>query len=210
MWRRRVYWTSEFYEVPIRSYISTTKLTVMRLKLLTFCMALCCLCFNAFAQNVPDYVPTDGLVAWYPFNGNANDESGNGNDGENEGAILHENRFSESASAYFFSESDFISLPVIAVSTSFSASFWISPVEGSTVSDAILDGGQGKFIRIVPSLVSEDWRLGYNSECIGNPTATSEFSLNSWVHGALTFDGDSLHFFQDGVKQNAIEHCASD
>jgi uncharacterized protein (TIGR02145 family) len=25
-------------------------------------------------------VPTDGLVAWYPFNGNANDESGNGND----------------------------------------------------------------------------------------------------------------------------------
>ena len=186
-----------------------TKLNVMRIKLMTLCMALGCLCLNAFAQ-VPNYVPTDGLVAWYPFNGNANDGSGNGNDGENEGAILHENRFSESASAYFFSESDFISLPVIAVSTSFSASFWISPVEGSTDSDAILDGGQGKFIRIVPSLVSEDWRLGYNSECIGNPTATSEFSLNSWVHGALTFDGDSLHFFQDGVKQNAIEHCASD
>ena len=28
--------------------------------------------------QVPDYVPTEGLVAWYPFNGNANDESGNG------------------------------------------------------------------------------------------------------------------------------------
>lgn len=24
-------------------------------------------------------VPTNGLVAYYPFNGNANDESGNGN-----------------------------------------------------------------------------------------------------------------------------------
>ena len=34
----------------------------------------------AHAQ-VPDYVPTEGLVAWYPFNGNANDESGNGYDG---------------------------------------------------------------------------------------------------------------------------------
>ncbi len=44
-------------------------------------MALCCLCLNATSQNVPDYVPTDGLVAWYPFNGNANDESGNGKDG---------------------------------------------------------------------------------------------------------------------------------
>ena len=34
----------------------------------------------AHAQ-VPDYVPTEGLVAWYPFNGNANDESGNGQHG---------------------------------------------------------------------------------------------------------------------------------
>jgi hypothetical protein len=33
----------------------------------------------AFAQNVPSYVPSNGLVGWWPFNGNANDESGNGN-----------------------------------------------------------------------------------------------------------------------------------
>ena len=38
----------------------------------------------AHAQ-VPDYVPTEGLVAWYPFNGNANDESGNGHHGEEYG-----------------------------------------------------------------------------------------------------------------------------
>ena len=30
---------------------------------------------SCFGQ-VPDYVPTDGLVAWYPMNGNALDESG--------------------------------------------------------------------------------------------------------------------------------------
>ena len=41
---------------------------------------------NLSAQ-VPDYVPTDGLVAWYPFNGNANDESGNGNDGVINGTV---------------------------------------------------------------------------------------------------------------------------
>jgi hypothetical protein len=35
------------------------------------------------AQNVPNYVPTNGLIGWWPFNGNANDESGNGNDGYN-------------------------------------------------------------------------------------------------------------------------------
>lgn len=34
---------------------------------------------NVMAQNVPNYVPSNGLVGWWPFNGNANDESGNGN-----------------------------------------------------------------------------------------------------------------------------------
>ncbi len=29
--------------------------------------------------QVPNYVPTNGLVGWWPFNGNTNDESGNGN-----------------------------------------------------------------------------------------------------------------------------------
>jgi hypothetical protein len=34
----------------------------------------------SFAQ-VPSYVPANGLVGWWPFNGNANDESSNGNNG---------------------------------------------------------------------------------------------------------------------------------
>jgi len=55
----------------------------------------------AHAQ-VPDYVPTEGLVAWYPFNGNANDESGNGNDGQPFGAVLTEDRYGAANSAYFF------------------------------------------------------------------------------------------------------------
>jgi hypothetical protein len=29
--------------------------------------------------QVPSYISTNGLVGWWPFNGNANDESGNGN-----------------------------------------------------------------------------------------------------------------------------------
>ena len=33
------------------------------------------LTFNVL--DLPDYLPSNGLVAWYPFNGNANDESGN-------------------------------------------------------------------------------------------------------------------------------------
>jgi hypothetical protein len=40
------------------------------------------------SQDLPSYVPTNGLVAYYPFNGNANDESGNGNQGECSRTIL--------------------------------------------------------------------------------------------------------------------------
>jgi hypothetical protein len=44
----------------------------------------------------------DGLVAYYPFNGNANDESGNGNDGIVNGAIPTMDRFDIPDGAYYF------------------------------------------------------------------------------------------------------------
>jgi hypothetical protein len=48
--------------------------------------------FNAVAQTIPSYVPTNGLVGYWPFNGNANDESGNGNNGTVNGATLTSDR----------------------------------------------------------------------------------------------------------------------
>jgi hypothetical protein len=53
----------------------------MKKTLYVLACALCTLLVLPAAAQVPAYVPTDGLVGWWPFNGNANDESGNGNDG---------------------------------------------------------------------------------------------------------------------------------
>jgi Concanavalin A-like lectin/glucanases superfamily len=44
----------------------------------------------------------DGLIAYWPFNGNANDESGQGNDGTVHGATLTQDRFGNPNSAYNF------------------------------------------------------------------------------------------------------------
>lgn len=44
----------------------------------------------------------DGLVAYYPFNGNADDETGNGNDGTVNGALLTTDRDGNANSAYSF------------------------------------------------------------------------------------------------------------
>ena len=55
-----------------------------------------------FSQDLPSYIPTDGLVAYYPFNGNANDESGNGNHGTVNGATLTTDRDGNENSVYSF------------------------------------------------------------------------------------------------------------
>ncbi len=52
--------------------------------------------------QVPNYLPTNGLVGWWPFNGNANDESGNGNNGTITGATLTTDRFGVMNNAYNF------------------------------------------------------------------------------------------------------------
>lgn len=59
------------------------------------------LSFNAFAQ-VPNYVPTNSLVGWWSFTGNANDSSGNGNNGAVYGATLTTDRQGNPNSAYSF------------------------------------------------------------------------------------------------------------
>ena len=52
--------------------------------------------------QTPSYVPTNRLVGWWPFNGNANDASGNGNNGFVSGPTLTTDRFGNSSKAYSF------------------------------------------------------------------------------------------------------------
>ena len=55
-----------------------------------------------FILSVNGQIPTDGLVGYWPFNGNANDESGNNNHGVVFGATLTYDRFGNLNSAYKF------------------------------------------------------------------------------------------------------------
>ncbi len=66
-----------------------------------------------------------GLVAYYPFNGNANDESGNGNNGTVNGATLAEDRCGNPLSAYSFDGvDDFISISSFTLSLDYSVNLW--------------------------------------------------------------------------------------
>jgi len=71
----------------------------MKNKLLLLAMGLIMTTHMIIAQ-VPSYVPSNGLVGYWPFNGNANDQSGNANNGTVNGATLTADRFGNTNSAY--------------------------------------------------------------------------------------------------------------
>ena len=80
----------------------------MKKTLLISCVLL--MGINAFAQ-IPPYVPTNGLVGWWPFTGNASDSSGNAHDGTVFGATLISDRLGNVNSAFSFNGSSYISVP---------------------------------------------------------------------------------------------------
>ena len=59
------------------------------------------LLFSLSAVAQPAFLK-EGLVAYYPFNGNANDASGNGKNGVVQGPVLTADRFGSPNSAYYF------------------------------------------------------------------------------------------------------------
>lgn len=96
-----------------------------RLSLITGTL-LCSLFLAPCSTNaqVPSYVPTNGLDGWWSFNGNANDLSGNGNNGIVNEATLTADRNGIANSAFQFNgTSSYISLssPFFNGATSVSA-----------------------------------------------------------------------------------------
>lgn len=171
----------------------------------------------AHAQ-VPDYVPTDGLVAWYPFNGNTNDESGNDFNGTAIGATLTTDRFDNDNSAYFFDWSDVTGYgnawdrieisPSLSniVGTTLTIDAWVNLENywwpSNSIHTAMIaasaarcpDGMNFRF------KVKDEGRLALN---FGSDYVTTEegaIQLNTWYHVAATVSTDSLRLFINGTQ----------
>ncbi len=160
--------------------------------------------------QVPPYVPTNGLVAWWPFTGNANDLSGNGNNGINNGATLTTDRFSNSNSAYNFNgTSNYIQAPNYALQGSITFSGWYKmPTFVIPQYDAIYFSNQSPLQISLTSNAIFGWRSyqGQNghaayvkSPLIGYyPTNQQVPSVNVWHHFVVVFDnGVSLKMYLD-------------
>ncbi len=147
-------------------------------------------------------IPTQGLVAWYPFNGNAHDSSGNSNNGTNNGATPDTDRFGNANMAYSFNgSSSYVEVPnspSLNSSNAITISAWIYPrvwLGGSRV----LEKGNGDTQYMLYSNPAAFHFYLYN--VTNGDLPTPQPSLNQWHHVVATFDS-STHTQQmwiDGV-----------
>ena len=169
----------------------------------------------SFAQNVPPYVPTNGLVGWWPFNGNANDESGNGNNGTVNGATLTTDRFGQVGNAYSFdgisndiSVQHNSSLNILPVSISVWFKTSISQPNKMLVNKYACQSQNGYSFRLnsnKPSAFYFSNSSGTSNYLSLDPISTNFSSLNdnSWHNGTIIIEPDSVKLYIDGILLNS-------
>ena len=139
--------------------------------------------------QVPSYLPTNGLVGWWPFNGNANDESGNGNNGTVNGAILTSDRMGNLSNAYSFDGvSDFIQCLNSGPSGSgpITLSFWYYSNSDST--QTVFSYGGINWGTLFDASIN--WKPSGSGPCFG-PSFVAEGTGISW--GSIETQALSWH-----------------
>ena len=183
-------------------------------KIITTVVASIAFTLTALAQSTPSYVPTDGLVGYWGFNGNANDESGNGNNGIVNGATLTTDRNGNVNSAYSFSSAGCstridASINTSSIQNSFTLAFWLMRSDNGCGSPRIMEFWSGSDSNgtlgfafhgnsFVPGLdyftsTTHIASIGYN-----------QVNNNQWAHIVFTCDANSAKCYQDGVLINTF------
>ena len=143
---------------------------------------------------------SDGLAAYYPFNGNANDQSGNGNNGVVYGATPTADRFGNANSAYSFDGTD----DYVRIAESDSLN-----ITGDLTISAWIRTGTGGQI-VLSNMMETTPHSGYSLRLTsdgdlyfmsGDETLMGQTNVttNSWTHVAVTLSGTTATSYVDGV-----------
>ncbi|MFM7770936.1 MAG: LamG-like jellyroll fold domain-containing protein, partial [Bacteroidota bacterium] len=187
-----------------------SRVFVFKAILMTFLMLQGVFAINTNAQ-VPNYVPTNGLVGYWPFNGNANDESGNGNDGVVNGATLTQDRFGNLEKSYLYNEPNDIifTQAILDASSDFTFTTWVN--SSSNTNQTILNtiphtiigyginpwwGGIGNIGFLYGSGDSFGWIN--NSYYFNNPIPYFE----TWVNHTIVKSGNLWMFYENSTLVN--------
>ena len=173
------------------------------------------ICVNVFGNSItvltnatpfpsPPPFLTDGLVAYYPFNGNANDASGNGNDGTVQGPTLTSDRFGEPNSAYYFDGlSGGIKIPDTLLSPTvdgFTFSVWVGTDNGPYPGDyEIIHTGTDNGETLM-NISSGQFAFGPILDTHAGYIVTSPINSNSVTHVVGVYSrGQNVSLYTNGV-----------
>ena len=161
---------------------------------------------KCFSQSIPSYVPKNGLVGWWPFNGNVNDESGNGNDGILSSGTYDNNRDNIKNSAIkLISNNDFVYGSGNKMNNqNFTISAWIyiNSLNYTTLNIFKYDGGNIELVngyRLFANLDGSEVGLQFynNSERITLAKTISK--LNQWVNLTAVKNGPKAELYVNGI-----------
>ena len=175
-----------------------------------------CISSVSFGQ-VPSYVPTNGLVGWWGFNGNANDESGNGNDGTVNGATLTTDRLGNPNSAYDFDGvTNFIEIPNLSAVegvTEMTWSVWVLPRTYGSLNHVIDNSSSGQqYNRMKISIgnyscQNHSFRMSLDNTQYECAFTDSILSSDSLFHLVVVYRGNEpsnelkLRLYVNGIEQ---------
>lgn len=166
-------------------------------------------------------IPQTNLLAFYPFNNNANDESSNNNNGTVSGVSSVNDRRNIPNAAYQFSNAnanvDLGDLNFFDANTKFSTSFWIKPTASlsnstiiSKLSQNVSCGEQHQefIVRIRDGKIAPIYYHNSTSAVRGFRGNTT-LKLDQWYHVVINYDGslntndgkDRLEIFINGAKE---------
>ena len=164
---------------------------------------------NSAYSNEIAIIFTEGLVAYYPFNGNANDESGNGNNGITEGEIqLDVDRFGNENCSYIFDgTNDKITVPNDDQLNSDNGSWsvWIKPlIDGGYIitKDTYGYNNDGKLSINIDGYISFliDANGVFNSAISNNP-----YQWNNWYHIVAIWGASGISIYIDTVLVGTLD-----
>src|ERR1041384_1508794 len=145
---------------------------------------------------------SSGLVAYYPFNGNANDTSGNGKNGLNIGAVPTTDRLGNANSALYFNGSAYVSLtnrPLTGVNNAFSVSEWFS-AQNTGIGYLFRHRAHPEVNMLwsyhIPNRLR--WEI-VDVAGVSHELVLDAVPLNQWFHCVGTYDGSVQKLYVNGV-----------